>query len=114
MPATYVGGFSLRTMLAPLFAIMAEARGSLSILDGIYTGIRLSLIADLEAKLDATLSASVDIGLQPPGLYFEGLLSGILDVQANLELLTPQLAVDATLDVSADLERWPVDPKGDH
>lgn len=78
---------------------------SIALAASIHAKIKLLALADLQFQLNAALAivAQLKISVTDPALYLSGLISGNLQVQANLNVLLPQIALSAQLDASLAL-----------
>lgn len=111
MSVTYLGSVTVLDVLGPLglgplFAAVTASydaiRVQLSALVSFKASIRILAIADLEAQLKASLDAQISLSasIVDPTAYLAGLLSALVQVQANINLLVPAIAIGAQLSAS--------------
>jgi hypothetical protein len=118
---THVGSLSVGgavsgivEVLDPLQAALGNAKlvigAQVTALASFKATIRALALVDLEAQLNATLQAvaSLQLSVSDPSVYLSGLVSGIIQVQANISALVPAIALSgqlsASLALQADLE----------
>lgn len=126
MSLTYLGSRTLADTLPGVAAILKSAsdaldaaravighvRASLSVhVDAIHAArlsLRIAAVADLEAQLGALLALVNELSkaLSDPAAYLAGLLAGLVQVQANVKLLLPSIALPGQISagIAAKLE----------
>jgi hypothetical protein len=101
---------SLETLSLALGNLASVIRAQANVLVDVHGKIKIAALAGLQASLDATvaLGANLSLSLSDPALAISGLLTGIAQVTANIQLLVPSLAVagqvSANLTVAAELQ----------
>jgi hypothetical protein len=101
---------ALEDVNAAFARLAAVVNAQASILLDVHGAVKLAALAGLQASLDATvaLGANLSLSLSDPAAAIAGLLVGIGQVSANIQLLVPSLAVagqvSANLTVAAELQ----------
>lgn len=94
---------AVQVLLARIAQLKASLEGVVTLTGSLEAAIKLQLLADLEVQIDANLATGLDItgSITNPDLFVAGLAQGIVDLQANLSVLVPSVALEASLTANA-------------
>jgi hypothetical protein len=114
---TYHGSLTVAGALSgisPVFAQLVNALTNasatitvqVSALNTAKDALRVLAVTDLEAQLDAAIAAiaSFQASIGDPAAYIDQLLTGVLQVEANLGVMIPSIALDAQISASLAIQ----------
>jgi len=128
VPATFLGSFpvggslpgvlavlepladalnDLRAAASAALAVLTNARETIdsqvTLLGAAQTAIRIPAAAELDAQLTAALNleAGLSVQVSDPATYVAGLLNGVSQLQARLDVLVPSVALSAQAGAAA-------------